>query len=206
MQIKVSNLSKKFNKELIFSDFNFTFEKNNQYALTGSNGSGKSTLLKILSGFELPTKGDIGYFFQKKPIAQEEIFKHISYCAPYQELLEDFTFLEIIHFQEKFKPWKKSLSPEKILDITGLENNKNKPLKQFSSGMRQRVKLALCLFSDASVKLLDEPTSNLDTKGVDWYLQIIAQYSMEDLIIIASNEAKEYTFCRDIISIHDYKK
>jgi ABC-type multidrug transport system ATPase subunit len=72
--------------------------------------------------------------------------------------------------------------------------------------MKQRVKLAQAIFSDASIILLDEPCSNLDAKGIDLYHSLIKTYCSERLVIVCSNDEVEYSFTNERISVLDYKK
>jgi ABC-type multidrug transport system ATPase subunit len=71
--------------------------------------------------------------------------------------------------------------------------------------MKQRTKLALAFCSDTAMLMLDEPTSNLDTQGVDWYLGLVETYAANRLTIVCSNQAHEYSFCKQQINITDYK-
>jgi ABC-type multidrug transport system ATPase subunit len=92
------------------------------------------------------------------------------------------------------------------MEITQLEKAKNKQLKYFSSGMKQRVRLALAVLCDSPLLLLDEPTSNLDKKAIDWYQQLVTDHSKNRLIIVASNQQEyEYPFCNKTLMVEDYK-
>jgi ABC-type multidrug transport system ATPase subunit len=207
MKIILENISRKFNYEWIFRDVNFQFESGEAYAILGSNGSGKSTLLQIISGHLHPSSGSISYHFQDKILQAEQIFRHVSYSGPYLEILEEFTLDEMIRFHHKFKPFLNGMSEEELIQITQLTRNRKKPIKYYSSGMKQRVKLALALLSDTKIVLLDEPASNLDHQGIEWYRNLVAQYRDDRVVIICSNsQAPEYDFCKESLSIDSYKK
>ena len=201
MQISLAQACKRFNKEWIFKNLNFQFEAGKHYALVGNNGSGKSTLLQIIAGYSGLTKGSISW----SPFDSINIYEQISFAAPYLELVEEFTATEQFEFQAQFKPIQKDLSAEKILELIGLKNAAHKQIRYYSSGMKQRLKLALAIFSDCPILLLDEPCSNLDKEGYALYDTLIKEYAMHKLIIVGSNDPAEYHFCKEQVNLMDYK-
>ena len=86
-----------------------------------------------------------------------------------------------------------------------MEKSKNKLIRYFSSGMKQRVKLALAFCADTPLLMLDEPTANLDAQGSNWYLQLIEQFAAGRLTIICSNQPNEYAFCKNRLNLLDFK-
>ena len=206
MEVSFLNVGKRYRYEWIFRNVEFTFEAGKKYAILGPNGSGKSTLLKILAGHLSPSKGKVDFSFQGKKIDEDAVYKYISYAAPYIELIEEFTLTEAIHFHQKFKPFLNQLTPTDLIEILGFEKSKNKPVRYFSSGMKQRLKLVLSICSDASLLLLDEPTTNLDNQGMEWYRALVQKYAGDRLLIIASNVEADYDFCDTTLNILDYKK
>lgn len=229
MDLKLKNIGKRYNYEWIFREVNYDFTSDNNYVILGANGSGKSTLLQVIAGNLIASEGSIEYRSQKLEvrsekqelihetkdsrqktqdliIPEEEIFKHLSFASPYLELFDEFTLIESIEFQGQFKPFYDGLTTQAIIELTQLEKAKDKQLKQYSSGMKQRVRLALAILCDTPLLLLDEPSSNLDKKSIDWYQNLVAQYSNNRLIIVCSNEQEyEYPFCNKEIFIEDYK-
>jgi len=203
MQIKLTNVGKRYNREWIFRKVDYTFTPGKKYAITGSNGSGKSTLLQVVSGAIIFNEGKIEYSNQHTIIEEENFYKHIAIAAPYLELIEEMTTEEMINFHHQFKPLIKA--PKDIAERIGLEKAFTKQIRYFSSGMKQRLKLALAFFSDSPVLFLDEPTTNLDSEGIELYLQLIASFTNNRLVLISSNDLHEYNFCDDIISIGNYK-
>ncbi len=176
------------------------------YALTGANGSGKSTLLQIIAGATMHSEGEINWQFAEGnlQIPTEKAYENISIAAPYLDLIEEMSANEFLHFHAAFKPLNtKSFS--EILAAVGLGNAADKQIRYFSSGMKQRLKLALAFFSNTSVLLLDEPTTNLDEDGMAIYKYLWKNYTNNRLVIVSSNDKEEYENCKEVISLGDYK-
>ncbi|MCR9252225.1 MAG: ABC transporter ATP-binding protein [bacterium] len=205
MDISAENITKRFENEWIVKDFSHNFENGSKTAIIGQNGSGKSTLLKIIAGIMLPNKGKIEYRVDKKVISAEEVYKKISFCSPAQELIEEFTLEEILKFHFKFRKPILNYNVQDIIELTYFKGNKNKLVKNFSSGMKQRLKLGLALFTESSVILLDEPTTNMDETGISWYQETILKLLNDRSVIISSNQNQEYEFCESHISMQDFK-
>jgi ABC-type multidrug transport system ATPase subunit len=205
MQISLTNVGKRFNREWIFRHCNYQFHQGNTYAITGSNGSGKSTLLQVIAGALTHNEGSITINNEQGTINNEELYSHIGIAAPYLELVEEMSAKEMLHFHAQFKPLVDSISINEILKIVGLENAVNKQIRYYSSGMKQRLKLAQAFFSNSPVLLLDEPTTNLDTDGIALYHQLINNYSNNKLVIVSSNDKQEYDFCKEVIAIGNFK-
>lgn len=205
MNITLHNLGRRFNQEWIFKGIDYTFSSYQSYAILGPNGSGKSTLIKVLTGQLTPSEGSLTFQNNTNPIEVDELYQHISIAAPYIELIEEFTLNELLDFHFKFKQFHPEFDIQKILHLLEMEKSANKSLKFFSSGMKQRVKLALACCSDSKVVFLDEPTSNLDVSGEKWYLDLITATTADRLLIIGSNQEKEYAFCDEKFSITTYK-
>jgi ABC-type multidrug transport system ATPase subunit len=205
MRISLSNLGKRFNRDWIFRNLTFEFEAGKKYAITGPNGSGKSTLLQIISGSSAHNEGQIDYYQSIKTIPPEKIFEKISLAAPYLELIEEMTLVEFFSFHHNMKGWLPNLDTHKIIHILGLGKSAHKQIRYYSSGMKQRAKLAQAIFSDVPVVLLDEPLTNLDENGINLYHSLIENYCKDRLIIVSSNDKKEYSFCSEIIDMSAYK-
>ncbi len=205
MELQANKLGKRFGYEWIFQNLDFKFSSGNAYAITGPNGSGKSTLIQVVSGSLNKSVGELNYIHQNKKIESDSIYEYVSLSAPYLELIEEFTLAEHLKFHFKFKQAINAITINEMIDIMFLNNDANKTIKQFSSGMKQRVKLGLAVFSDSPLLLLDEPTSNLDIEGCNWYLNLVEQYRSKRTILIASNDKREYEFCDEVIDIMNFK-
>ena len=191
--INIESAGKKFHREWIFRNISLQIEGREKVAVTGNNGSGKSTLLQIISGFQSLTSGTITFQDNQRKIESADRFRYVSYAAPYLELPEHYTLEELLAFQGSFKPFLPNLTQEDILSLLELRGADQKSIRNFSSGMKQRVKLALAIFSSAPVLLLDEPLSNLDKAGIGWYRRILPTYTAEKTVIICSNFIEDET-------------
>ena len=205
MTICLSDAGKRFNRDWIFRHFNYTFEAGQSYAITGPNGSGKSTLLQALSGGMYINEGRIEYRILNKEQKNEEIYRYVSICAPYLEVVEEMTLREFLDFHHGFKPFLSGITTDSIITVLGLEKAVNKQIRYYSSGMKQRVKLAQCIFSDTAIVLLDEPCTNLDAAGIKLYDSLITDYCKDRLVVVSSNDEVEYSFCKKRINVGDYK-
>ena len=205
MTICLSDAGKRFNRDWIFRHFNYTFEAGQSYAITGPNGSGKSTLLQALSGGMYINEGRIEYRIMNKEQKNEEIYRDVSICAPYLEVVEEMTLREFLDFHHGFKPFLSGITTDSIITVLGLEKAVNKQIRYYSSGMKQRVKLAQCIFSDTAIVLLDEPCTNLDAAGIELYHSLITDYCKDRLVVVSSNDEVEYKFCGNKINMGDYK-
>lgn len=205
LTISLNQVGRRFNRDWIFKGIDYTFNTGDSYAVLGPNGSGKSTLLQILNGSLGPSTGKIDFSLNGQQLEIEKVFNYLSLAAPYLELIEEFSLEEMIDFHFKFKTYKAGITKENLIELLSLPGSKTKLIRYFSSGMKQRLKLALAFCSDTPMLMLDEPTSNLDNQGVDWYLNLVERFSAGRLTIVCSNQEHEYNFCKQRLSISDYK-
>ena len=205
MKVSLTDAGKRFNRDWIFRHLTYTFEEGQLYAIIGPNGSGKSTLLQVISGSMIVNEGKCQWSTVNGQWT-EEPFRQVSICAPYLEVVEEMTLKEFLHFHQGFKPFLPGLTIEKIISLLGLEKAVNKQIRYYSSGMKQRVRLAQAIFSDVPAVLLDEPCTNFDAAGIALYHQLINDYCKNRLVIVSSNDEVEYGFCKERINISNYKK
>lgn len=225
MKISLTKAGKRFNRDWIFRNVTYEFTAGNAYAITGPNGSGKSTLLQVIGGALMMSEGELDYQVtdysaagsqvsgnaatasSKAPKSNPDLlFRHISIAAPYLEVIEEMSVTEFLAFHTSFKPFLPAVSIPEAIRVVGLEKAAHKQIRFYSSGMRQRVKLAQAIFSDVPCILLDEPCTNLDAEGIALYQQLIRDYCSNRLVIVSSNDLQEYGFCNETISILDYKQ
>ncbi len=206
IDIKLSGAGKKFGREWIFRKVNLDIAAGQKIAILGLNGSGKSTLLQALTGYLTLNEGELTYSINQEKIEDEKLYSYISLASPYLELVEDFTLKEQIEHTAFYKAFLNNLTTEQIVELSGLTAHKDKYIKLFSSGMKQRLKLTLAILADAPILFLDEPTTNLDATVIDWYKNMIANYALDKTIVVCSNSIKdEYSFCDKVITMEDFK-
>ena len=142
MQIDATGLGKRFQRDWIFRGLTRRFSPGSATAVLGPNGAGKSTLLNTISGQLLPTEGQLSYTLGGRALAVEDVPQHLTYAAPYLELLEELTLLEMVHFHLQFKPLQPGMTADRLIELAYLEKSRRQLIREFSSGMKQRLKLA----------------------------------------------------------------
>lgn len=205
MKIELKKVAKRYRMEWILREVSLNLESGHYYAITGPNGSGKSTLLKVLSGHLSPSKGQRIFSVDGKNLDIDQVYQHLSFAAPYLDLVEEFTLKEALNFHQKFKPFYHQMTTKQMIEVLGFKRSQNKFIRNFSSGMKQRLKLALAICSKTSILLLDEPTTNLDQQGISWYHQLINDFTNNRLVVIASNVEEDLIFCETKINMLDFK-
>ena len=205
-KLSLENITKVFGRRLIFADITREFKGGEIYGLAGKNGSGKSTLAKIISGIISPTKGKINHFYKDEKIIPEKLHNHLGFVSPYLVLYDEFTAWENLSLFAQIRGIRFDIEKVNILmDKFEILDRKGDLLKEYSSGMKQRMKFLFALLHSPQLLILDEPTSNLDSAGKEKVYEIIEEEAKQNLIIIASNESSDLSLCSDIIRIEDYK-
>lgn len=202
-------LIKRFNNAPLFTATSFELNSGDIVAITGANGSGKSTLLKMLAGVLMPTKGSVVYTVDTKKIAREDYQPFLGYAAPYLELYAELTAVEHLLFVSELKG--KSLDTGEAISILtslGLDPavaHSDRQVKQYSSGMQQRVKLAMAFALAPRFIFLDEPSSNLDIAGIDRLFHHIKESAADDaIVIIATNDPAETELATRTVALEKY--
>jgi len=185
--IVAKNLSKNYNGKTVVSDLNLSIGKGEIFGLLGPNGAGKSTIILMMLGLTEPTSGSItisGFNSTREPIKVKRI---TGYLPEKLGFYEDMTARQNLKYTAElnFIPQKEIDSKiNEVLQIVGLEKNKNQLVYQFSKGMKQRLGIADVLIKDPQLAILDEPTEGLDIK--------IANQILENITIL--NHQKDITF------------
>jgi ABC-type multidrug transport system ATPase subunit len=205
MTIEATGLGKRFQRDWIFRGLTRTFRPGSATAVLGPNGAGKSTLLNTISGQLLPTEGNLAYRLAGTTVPVEDVPAYLAYAAPYLELLEELTLLELLRFHTSFKPLRPGCSLADLVDIMYLAPARNRLVREFSSGMKQRLKLGLALYSAAPLLLLDEPTTNLDATGAAWYQEHLQATRSGRTILLSSNVPAEYALCDEQLLVTDFQ-
>ena len=198
--LKADNLSKKFNNKKIFSNVSFELSLGDSIAITGKNGSGKSTLVKIIAGLLGKSSGDVTLKINDEEINPDLIYRHIGFVSPYLNLYDEFTGYENLKICSDIRGIKNN-GINDVLKRVGLYERSNDLLKIYSSGMKQRLKLAFGILHNPLLLILDEPTSNLDAEGVRIVDDISGEYKKDRMLIIATNDEHERTLCSKVFNI-----
>ena len=205
MKINLEKVSKRYIRNWVFKNVSYTFEGAQIFALLGDNGSGKSTLLRLIAGMQTISSGTITYQLNEHEIDTTAIFENVSYCAPAMDVIEEMTLKEFLQFHFNFKKCLPEWNVDKIISEMDMDKAADVYISDFSSGMKQRAKLAQAFFSDTPFLFLDEPCSNLDSTGVALYQKWLRELGKNRLIIVASNDEREYLGAGASISLLDYK-
>lgn len=207
IQIVLEDAGRRFNRDWIFRHIDFEIKSGDKLALLGNNGSGKSTLLQMLSGYLSPSEGAVSFFRENEKVPVESVFRHITMATPYTTVHEEMSLREAISFHFTFKQPAPGLSKEDFAAFLRLQAHVDKPIRFFSSGMKQRVKLGLAIGSSSDLLLLDEPASNLDAENIQWYRQALMDLAAGRTVVICSNRFdREYDFCNRQLVVDDFKR
>jgi ABC-2 type transport system ATP-binding protein len=205
LNISLHHIGKRFRSEWVFRDVDLNIQPRTHLGILGGNGSGKSTLLQILSGYAGASEGRIVWEEHDKRIHRDDVFKRVAICAPYMQVYEDFSLVENVDFFLRFRSLAHDMNADAFADRLGLHTHRHKPLRFFSSGMRQRVKLGLALFADVPVVLLDEPVSHLDKAGVAWFRACVEGISDKIVCVASNSHADETASCTQFIDVGEFK-
>ena len=198
----VKDISKSFNRREVLSNISFSLAQTQSLTITGKNGSGKSTLLKILGGILSASKGRIEIECDEKMLSPLHHHAMIGFVAPYLQLYDEFSAfenLEIIQQIRGIRSTKTELYA--LLDRVGLQRRGNDLLREYSSGMKQRVKYAVAIAHRPTILLLDEPSANLDEEGKGMVYELARNQRSDAVLIIATNEVDEIGLCEQVVHL-----
>lgn len=206
MRISLARVAKQFAREKVFSGMDHVFAAGSRTAVLGPNGSGKSTLLQVVAGALVPTAGTVEHALGGKTLEQHRVYRKVSMAAPYLDLYEDLSLREALEAHARFKPFRPGIHAEDVARSAYLGPHLGKPVSNFSSGMKQRLKLALAILSDTPLLLLDEPATNLDAEAIAWFRELLLSNLEGRTLLVASNRQEEETFaCTERMEIGQWK-
>ena len=181
-----------FGNKFLFRDVSLSATTGSIHVITGPNGSGKSTMLRILSGAISPDEGTTSFSQDGKALEDEILWQNIAFIAPYQELPEEFSLTELIDFQNSMHRKNAEFTDHlNFAEKFGLIPFMNKPIREFSTGMKQKAKFILAMGSGRRIWLLDEPGSNLDQAACQTLHELLREKAKECLVILATNDPAE---------------
>jgi ABC-type multidrug transport system ATPase subunit len=199
--IELQNVSRRFNKQWLFKEVNACFKTGDRVAVMGSNGSGKSSLTSIISGYLSPTAGNVIWKSNDVEIPSALWWQDLAWCSPALDLPVLLTIREVLQLNSDMRGFTRNLSVNEIIELSGLKTHQDKSLSQLSSGMRQRIKLLLAFYTDASVLILDEPTAHLDAASILWYQEQLSLCNCPLVFIASNHDANEIVGCNKKIEI-----
>ncbi len=199
--IELKGVGRRFNKQWLFKDFSTRFIKGDRVAILGSNGSGKSSLTSIISGYLSPTSGNVMWYDSTREISETVWWKNLAWCSPALDLPMLLTIQEVVQLYHDMRGFAGELTVQQIIELSGLQKHQDKPLSQLSSGMRQRIKLTLAFYADASVLILDEPTAHLDAASIYWYQDQLSKCTCPMIFIASNHDENEIVGCNKKIEI-----
>jgi heme exporter protein A len=203
------NLSKKYSGKTIFTGLNFNLEMGQSAVIIGRNGSGKSTLMKIISGLISPSTGKMKFMNEGKELEKESVRTNMGFVSPYLNLYDELSALENLRLFSGLKSRSNKHDDEKLksqLQLVGLYERRNDEVKAYSSGMKQKLKIAFSLLHEPTLLLMDEPRSNLDRDGISIIENIAMKQKDKGILIIATNDEDDLKLCDMKINIEDHKK
>jgi heme exporter protein A len=205
--LQVDNVGQRFGRLLLFRRMSFELEGGASLAVTGANGSGKSTLLRILAGVLAPKAGTVTLSVDGATVPAEHHPLHVGLVAPYLNVYDDLTARENLEFLGRTRVLPQAGARiDAVLDRVGLAGRGDDLVSTYSSGMKQRVKYAAALLAEPPLLLLDEPSTNLDTVGVDMVERVMAtQQERGRLLVVATNRADEAAAHDRQIRIEDHR-
>lgn len=206
-----TNVTKYFSHRLIFGNVNFSLNECSSIGIVGKNGSGKSTLIKVISGIIAQSQGEVSLSIENNSISKDNMFRHIGLISPYLSLYDELSGYENLEFFMNLKCPDKSANEKEekvnfLLEEVGLHKRRKDLYKNYSSGMKQRLKLAFALLNEPQLLLLDEPCANLDKEGIEVVYKFANEQRKKAMLIVATNEESDLKLCDSLIDIEDFKK
>ncbi len=207
--IQVSNLTKKYGKNVAVDNVSFTIEKGHIYGLLGPNGAGKSTTMNMITGYISSTSGTItidGHDVVKEP---EQARKLLGYLPELPPLYMDMTVYEYLKFVAQLKKIKRKErieQVEKAIEQMKLEKVADRLIANLSKGYRQRVGFAQALIGDPQILILDEPSVGLDPKQIIEMRELIEELGQNRTVILSSHIMQEISAVCDHILIISHGK
>ncbi len=197
ISISFSDVAKRYDMRVVFRAVTGEALPGEVLVITGPNGSGKSTLLAILCGLLRPTRGEVRYRSRGgDDISRDAWGRHLGVVAPAMAVYEELTALENLRFYARVRGLAlDDADHRELLERVGLDPDRKTPVRGYSTGMAQRLKIAQALLHDPGVLFLDEPSSNLDPSGQDW-LEVHVETLVDEgrTIVLATNDRREMTW------------
>ncbi|NCO43693.1 MAG: transcriptional regulator [Armatimonadetes bacterium CG_4_10_14_0_8_um_filter_66_14] len=198
--LRLANLSKSFDGTKVLDSVSLRVEQGTVLSISGRNGSGKTTLLRIIAGLLRPSGGSVECGEGDEPPWQPaRLRRELGYVSPDLALYESLSARENLDFFARVRGCTRD--PNELLDYVGLGGRGDEPIGSFSSGMRQRLKLAFALQASPRVLLLDEPGVTLDEAGREVVVRAVAEQRPRGVVLLASNDPEEVALGDDVLRL-----
>jgi heme exporter protein A len=197
LSLRFGDVAKRYDLRVVFKGVSGAVEPGEALVVAGPNGSGKSTLVAILCGLLRPTRGTVEYTVEGDEVLPRESWRHhIGVVAPSLALYEELTGLENLRFFGRLRGLEalESRCLECMREV-GLDPDRRTPVRGYSTGMTQRLKIAQAMLARPALLFLDEPGSNLDPSGQDW-LEGFVRETLDQgrTVVLATNDRREMSW------------
>ncbi|USG65629.1 ABC transporter ATP-binding protein [Brevibacillus ruminantium] len=201
--VTTNRLTKSFDGKEVVSNVNMKIRKGEIYGFLGPNGAGKTTVLKMLTNLVKPTAGEIRIFQQPLAPSSYELFKRMGNMIEYPIFYEKLTARENLELHCVYMGYHDKRAIGEALEMVNLTNIDNKPVKNFSLGMKQRLGIARALVTKPELLLLDEPINGLDPVGIKEMRSLFQVLSKEygTTLLISSHILAEIEQIADTIGV-----
>ncbi len=206
--LQTTNLTKKFGSFIAVNNVSITLKKGHIYGFIGGNGAGKTTLMRMVTGLLYQTSGEISMFGKTDEKELERVRKHIGSTIEEPALYPNFSAYKNLEMQRILTGNPDKSVCDEMLKLTGLYEDRNKKVRKFSMGMKQRLSIALALIGNPQLLILDEPVNGLDPKGIATLRKTLKRLNeeMDITLFISSHILNElYLLATDYIIIHKGK-
>lgn len=193
VRVTFSALGKRFGAHSVLKGVSGELRPGCAVVITGHNGSGKSTLLNLLAGVMRPSSGAIDYRQGETPLPRHLWHTVVGMVSSDMAVYEELSALENLHFFARLRGLGRGPGElERLLCELGLAaRDLRRPVSTYSSGMKQRVKLAQAVVHEPPVLLLDEPSSNLDERGHETAADLVRRFRPRAALAVATNDPRE---------------
>jgi heme exporter protein A len=196
VSVEFKGVGKRFGNRSALAAVSGTLRQGQVLVVAGPNGSGKSTLLNILAGLLRPSRGEVVYRDGDGPLPRARWFERLGMAAPDMSVYEELSAVENLRFFARLRGLhREEAALRALLEELGLPpREQTRAVGTYSSGMKQRVKLAQAVLHEPPVLLLDEPSSNLDESGHEVVAALVARFRERAAVAVATNDPREMAF------------
>ena len=190
MNLKVKNYSKKIKDKLVLEDINLNLKSGNVYGFFGRNGSGKTMLFRAITTLIYPTSGDV-IIDGKSIITDDYDLRKIGLLLEEPGFYPHLTGFENLSMLYQINNKRDDKHINKMLKSVGLEEKSSKKYKEYSLGMKQKLRIAQAIMENQELIILDEPTNGLDETSIKIVHEIIKKLKKENKLILIASHNKD---------------